>query len=525
MIAVDRSRRAFPAPAISRHPVRRTRGALIRVSALVLVVALLGTLGGGGFVDSWTALALETRARALDARWDNMVQAGVPAYYLTSMRQEWTDSHASSLLGASMSFWLPGASRVLEGWEARTDAIWSAVLARYRSGAKAAQLSLRNARPNEPFAARKARLELLSSATTPADLAVLRDDWSLEARLVPLDARIATAMGAIASQALQAKSVGIQSDPAADAIARAAAYASMSSNDRMAQAELLTRHLQSVQKDLQARLDAAVATQGAFKAAEAAIATASYYGLATASYRARVDADRAKYAAATTASGFASLTADLNQVAASARHDVNGWLSETHIVSGVAFYPQTHPLSCEEAATSMALTHQGIHLSQDQILAEVGADLRPMYVDSQGRVRWGNAYQTFVGNVDGSSSNHTGLGTFYPPLVRVAKAHGAKVLAAGSMAAAAIYAQVMAGHPVVAFATWDWRWHPRHDYLSFDGQWIPWMGPAAASHVYVVVGVTPSQVLVNDPLRGQYWISKASFQAGYSDFQEAIVFA
>lgn len=525
MIAVDRSRPALPVPAASRHQVRRPRRALARASALVLVFALVGTLGGGGFVDSWSALALEARAQALDARWDSMVADGVPAYYLTSMRQEWTDSHAYLVLGASTSFWLPGASQTLDDWEARTGAIWSAVLARYRAGAQAAERSLHEARPNEPFAARRARLDVLATAATPAEFALLRDDWSLEARLVPIDARIAAATGAIAGQARQANSMGIQSAPAGDAVARAAAYAATSSNGRMAQAELLTRHLLAVQKDLQARLDAAAATQGAFKAAEAEIATASYYGLATAPYRSRVDADRAKYAAATTASGFVAVTADLEQVAASARRDVNAWLSQTHIVSGVAFYSQTHPLSCEEAATSMALTHQGIHLSQDQILAEVGADLRPMYVDSQGRVRWGNAYQTFVGNVDGSESNYTGLGTFYPPLVRVARAHGARVLAAGSMAASAVYAQVMAGHPVVAFATWDWRWHPRHDYLSFDGQWIPWIGPAAASHVYVVVGVTPSQVLVNDPLRGQYWISKASFQAGYSDFQEAIVFA
>jgi hypothetical protein len=78
---------------------------------------------------------------------------------------------------------------------------------------------------------------------------------------------------------------------------------------------------------------------------------------------------------------------------------------------------------------------------------------------------------------------------------------------------------------VVAFATWDWAWHPRHDYLSYDGRWIPFIGPAAASHVYTVVGVSPGSVLINDPIRGQYWLSKASFQAGYSDFNEAIVFA
>ena len=199
--------------------------------------------------------------------------------------------------------------------------------------------------------------------------------------------------------------------------------------------------------------------------------------------------------------------------------------TDTRVVSGVAFYYQDHPLSCEEASMSMALTHQGIALSQDQILSELGADSRPMYVDQAGRVHWGNPYETFVGNVDGNESDYTGFGTYYPPLVRVARAHGARILAYGSMSALTIYERVLAGHPVVAFATWDWLWHPRHDYISFDGRSIPWIGPVYASHVYVVLGVSPDQVLINDPIRGQYWISKSAFEAGYADFEEAIVFA
>jgi len=70
-----------------------------------------------------------------------------------------------------------------------------------------------------------------------------------------------------------------------------------------------------------------------------------------------------------------------------------------------------------------------------------------MYVDGSGRVRWGNPYETFVGNVNGSESNYTGFGTFYPPLVRVARAHGASVLAYASMSAATIYARVIAVLP------------------------------------------------------------------------------
>jgi uncharacterized protein YvpB len=252
---------------------------------------------------------------------------------------------------------------------------------------------------------------------------------------------------------------------------------------------------------------------------------AGLYGINLSGYQGRIDADHGAYAAAATAAEFNRISGDLSQISSSADSAIYAALNSTHIISGVSLIYQNHPLSCEEAATSMAMTHQGIYVSQDQILAELGADRRPMYVDGAGRVRWGNPYQTFVGNVNGSESNYTGFGTFYPPLVRIAKAHGATILAYGSMSADTIYARVIAGHPVVAFATWDWGWHPRRDYLSFDGQWIPWIGPYHASHVYTVVGISPGSVLINDPIRGQYWISKGAFQAGYSDFNEAIVFA
>src|SRR5207237_7091162 len=112
-------------------------------------------------------------------------------------------------------------------------------------------------------------------------------------------------------------------------------------------------------------------------------------------------------------------------------------------------------------------------LARDKIVHEVGADPRRRYVDGAGRFRWAKAYETFVGNVNGSESNYTGLGTFYPPLVRVARAHGSRILAYGSMSAATIYARVIAGHPVVAFATWYWEWHKRRVYLISDGTLIP----------------------------------------------------
>jgi uncharacterized protein YvpB len=496
-----------------------------RVAILLTVALLAGTAGGGGLLEGKDAFDLQARAAAVHQHWAAMRADGIPDSDLAVLEQEWIYSQKVKFLGVGTMFWWPGASGIVDEWQTQSAAIYARDLVRYRARAVAANDSLHAALGTEPFAQRKARLDALAAATRPDELAALGSDWSLETKLVPIDRNIASAAMALGTQLGQATNLGIRNDPGPAVMTRAGDYTTLGALDRMARAEFLTRALISTRKDLQGRLDAAGVAQQAFSNAADQVSGASLYGIEVAALQARIDANRAAYGNAVTVAEFARITGDVNQVAAAADSAINVALSQTHIISGVTFYYQDHPLSCEEAATSMALSHQGINVSQDQILAELGADRRGEYVDSSGRVRWGNPYETFVGNVNGSESNFTGYGTYYPPLVRIARAHGAKIIAYGSMSAATVYARVIAGHPVVAFATWDWAWHPRRDYLSFDGQWIPFIGPYNASHVYTVVGVSPSSVLINDPIRGQYWISKGSFQAGYSDFNEAIVFA
>ena len=204
--------------------------------------------------------------------------------------------------------------------------------------------------------------------------------------------------------------------------------------------------------------------------------------------------------------------------------------SSSHVISGVTFIYQSHNLSCEEAVTSMGLTHQGMRVSQDQILAGLGVDNTPVVVSNGMVVSWGNPDRAFVGNVNGLESNRTGYQANPKALMRVINSYGGRVVewaepgVQGSISAQEIYAQVQAGHPVAAYATWDWRYHTRHDYRSEDGNMVAWIGPADA-HVYLVVGVSSDSVLVNDPIRGQYWVARGSFEAAYSDFSMAIVFA
>jgi uncharacterized protein YvpB len=497
-----------------------------KLTAAALMVALLAAIAGtAGVLNGFIAVGLQAKAAAVHQRWAVMRAEGIPDSDLAVLEQEWIYTQRIKYFGAGTDFWWPGASATVDSWQSATAAIWARDLRMNREGAIAADRTLHAALGAEPRTQTKARIDALGAAATPGDFAALRADWELEARLVPIDRNLASAAGTLATQVQQAAALGIRSDPAPESLARADGYSQMGALERMARAEMLTRNLANVRKDLQERLDAAGVTREAFGHVAHEINVAIIYGIDLSSYQARIDTNHGAYANAATAAEFNGITSDLNGIATIADNAVNTALNTTHVISGVAFIFQNHPLSCEEAATSMALTHQGINVSQDQILAELGADRRPVYVDASGRVRWGNPYETFVGNVDGSESNFSGYGTYWPPLVRIAKAHGARLIAYGAMSADTIYARVIAGHPVVAFATWDWAWHPRHDYLSFDGQWIPFIGPAQASHVYTVVGVSPSSVLINDPIRGQYWISKGAFQAGYSDFGEAIVFA
>jgi uncharacterized protein YvpB len=60
-------------------------------------------------------------------------------------------------------------------------------------------------------------------------------------------------------------------------------------------------------------------------------------------------------------------------------------------------------------------------------------------------------------------------------------------------------------------------------WKAWDGRTIRY---SYAEHAVTLSGVSPTQVRVNDPLHGtQYWISKATFETSWADFDNmAVVF-
>src|SRR5438067_3647703 len=97
--------------------------------------------------------------------------------------------------------------------------------------------------------------------------------------------------------------------------------------------------------------------------------------------------------------------------------------SPGYVTIPVPIYRQTRNLNCETAALQMGLAYYGHYYSQDSLFAYENPDLRPAQWIN-GVLHWGDPYTNFVGNVNGSESNLTGYGVYYPVILSIARSHG-----------------------------------------------------------------------------------------------------
>ena len=189
----------------------------------------------------------------------------------------------------------------------------------------------------------------------------------------------------------------------------------------------------------------------------------------------------------------------------------------TSIVLSVPWYHQQYVLSCEEAALRMALGYRGIGVSDQQVLNQVGIDWTHYWAGPGG----GDPFRSFVGDPNGSEIANTGYGTYWPTIQGAAGAFGGAVVQAGNLSPSNVYTQVLQGHPTITWVTFDWGTPGRRDYTAYDGVSVPYAGPD--EHAVVVAGVTPDSVLVNDPDRGQYWVSKGQFEPAFAVYGDMAV--
>jgi uncharacterized protein YvpB len=199
----------------------------------------------------------------------------------------------------------------------------------------------------------------------------------------------------------------------------------------------------------------------------------------------------------------------------------------------VPVYKQLRNLDCETAALQMALAALGHNYTQNQLIAmQPPPDTRsPVMGTVSGHkavLQWGNPYKNFVGNIDGADLIPTGYGIYYPPLLALVQAHGVPNAeggegAANGWTASRVYAELAAGHPVMAWTETGWG-HPYVGYWTTFDEKIK-IRYSLIEHVVTLSGVSPTQVRVNDPWHSgsQYWFSKAAFEASWADFDNMAI--
>ncbi len=199
---------------------------------------------------------------------------------------------------------------------------------------------------------------------------------------------------------------------------------------------------------------------------------------------------------------------------------------QTVFTIGVPVIQQTMVLDCETGALQMGLATYGYNYSQATLFARENPDLRPPVMDVANHrvLQWGDPYTNFVGQVNGSDWAPTGYGVYYPVILRIAREIGLTNAYGGEgLSAQTVYNALKNGHAVEVWIETNWTRPGVYTWTAFDGRTVRY---SYAEHAVTLSGVSPTEVRVNDPLHGtQYWISKATFETSWSDFNNmAVVF-
>ena len=237
------------------------------------------------------------------------------------------------------------------------------------------------------------------------------------------------------------------------------------------------------------------------------------------------------------ATGLATLSVSLTAMTAGTLVAFAGWQAMTcsstalptpgrenvcHIataayVSAPAIH-QSMRLDCESAALAVALEAKGIALTQAWVFAELPKQPQRAVVSGQRPVDWGDPYEAFVGNVDGSEANYTGYGVYYPPIAAVAQRAGATVLARTGWTTSQIEFQIQLGHPVVVWTNFNFAYSRTSTWRAWDGRAVPY---TTEEHTVTVVGFdsTAGTVTVIDVGVGlRRTISTAAFTSAIATF-------
>lgn len=177
----------------------------------------------------------------------------------------------------------------------------------------------------------------------------------------------------------------------------------------------------------------------------------------------------------------------------------------------VPAFLQKYALSCEVATLRMVLAYRGITVTEDQLLDTVGVDP----TQHTGSL-WGNPYVGFVGSVRGKQFLN-GYGVYWEPIARAANSYRYSI-PFENWTLTKLTGSIQRSNPVIV-------------WISIRGKEpTVWKTPAGDTiravpdeHTVVVIGFVgtadnPTHFIVNDPLTGEVYWTKESFEKKWKSF-------
>lgn len=186
------------------------------------------------------------------------------------------------------------------------------------------------------------------------------------------------------------------------------------------------------------------------------------------------------------------------------------------LVLDVARYAQTHPASCESASTHATVKYFGSSLTENDIIAEIGADFSPRYYDSAGNLHWGNPQEKFVGDIDSPNLYVDGYGVYNKPIKKVLDNHGfSRSISKTGWDREELLSWVRSGYPAIIWISGSWTKKTVGKMIAPDGTENPWI---YGEHAVVLRGVDPGSIYIMDVGNGShYTVSYSKFDIGFAN--------
>jgi uncharacterized protein YvpB len=183
---------------------------------------------------------------------------------------------------------------------------------------------------------------------------------------------------------------------------------------------------------------------------------------------------------------------------------------------------QKYGLDCEAAALQIALSAIGINVSQDWLLQRFGVDPRLPAMSGGRPVRWGDPYESFVGDVRGAWLR-TGYGVYYPPIAAAAQVAGAGAVGHEAWSPSQLYNEVALGHPVVVRVSHLLNPVSVGHWTAWDGRNV-WYSPQDHAQVLSGFNYAAGTVTLADPSDGQmHTVSMSLFEYRFAQFMGSAV--